>query len=170
MTRLFRSKSCGLVGLTEFSSVPPPSPFLEDDDEDEEEEEEEEDYEYEDQEYNGALRNPISTPFISPGSRFGARGGREGNERGRHGSNQFAVLDILVAALRKSLVTCSVEREDVSSMDISWPTDVRHVSHVTFDRFNGFLGLPTEFEPEVPRKAPSARFASFFFLTRPELV
>ncbi|KAJ9188199.1 hypothetical protein P3X46_003584 [Hevea brasiliensis] len=152
MTRLFRSKSCGIVGLTEFNTVPPPSPFLEDDDE--EVEEEEGDDEYEDEEYNGALRNPISTPFISPGSRFGGRGG--GNERGRQGTNQFAILDILVAALRKSLVTCSVEREDVSSMDISWPTDVRHVSHVTFDRFNGFLGLPTEFEPEVPRKVPSA--------------
>ncbi|KAF2315185.1 hypothetical protein GH714_038368 [Hevea brasiliensis] len=41
-------------------------------------------------------------------------------------------------------------------MDISWPTDVRHVSHVTFDSFNGFLGLPTEFEPDVPRKVLSA--------------
>jgi hypothetical protein len=58
-----------------------------------------------------------------------------------------------------------VEREDVSSMDISWPTEVRHVSHVTFDRFNGFLGLPTEFEPEVPCKVPSARFKFIYFFT-----
>jgi len=28
---------------------------------------------------------------------------------------------------------------------------------VTFDRFNGFLGLPSELEPEVPPRAPSAR-------------
>ncbi|XP_021647380.2 rho GTPase-activating protein 3 isoform X2 [Hevea brasiliensis] len=154
MTLLFRSKSCGFVGFTEFNPVPPPSPFLEDDENDDEEEEGQE---YEDDEYNGALRNPISTPFISSGSTFGERGGGGGNQRGRHGSNQFAILDILAAALRKSVVTCSVESEDViSSMDISWPTDVRHVSHVTFDSFNGFLGLPTEFEPDVPRKVPSA--------------
>ncbi|CAD5193326.1 rho GTPase-activating protein 1-like [Musa acuminata AAA Group] len=41
-------------------------------------------------------------------------------------------------------------------MEIGWPTDVRHVTHVTFDRFHGFLGLPVELEPEVPRRAPSA--------------
>ncbi|VFQ73059.1 unnamed protein product [Cuscuta campestris] len=41
-------------------------------------------------------------------------------------------------------------------IEISWPSNVRHVSHVTFDRFNGFLGLPVEFEPDVPRKPPSA--------------
>ncbi|KAK8969792.1 hypothetical protein KSP40_PGU001348 [Platanthera guangdongensis] len=41
-------------------------------------------------------------------------------------------------------------------MEIGWPTNVRHVAHVTFDRFHGFLGLPVEFEPEVPRRAPSA--------------
>lgn len=41
-------------------------------------------------------------------------------------------------------------------MEIGWPTDVRHIAHVTFDRFHGFLGLPVEFEPEVPRRAPSA--------------
>ncbi|XP_020110216.1 rho GTPase-activating protein 1-like [Ananas comosus] len=41
-------------------------------------------------------------------------------------------------------------------MEIGWPTDVRHVAHVTFDRFHGFLGLPREFEPDVPRRAPSA--------------
>ncbi|OMO68335.1 PAK-box/P21-Rho-binding protein [Corchorus olitorius] len=41
-------------------------------------------------------------------------------------------------------------------MEIGVPTNVRHVAHVTFDRFHGFLGLPVEFEPEVPRRAPSA--------------
>ncbi|OMP02479.1 PAK-box/P21-Rho-binding protein [Corchorus capsularis] len=46
-------------------------------------------------------------------------------------------------------------------MEISWPTNVRHVAHVTFDRFNGFLGLPVEFEPEVPRRAPSASATVF---------
>ncbi|KAL2331920.1 hypothetical protein Fmac_019501 [Flemingia macrophylla] len=46
-------------------------------------------------------------------------------------------------------------------MDIGSPTNVRHVAHVTFDRFNGFLGLPVEFEPEVPRKPPSASASVF---------
>jgi hypothetical protein len=45
-------------------------------------------------------------------------------------------------------------------MEIGLPTDVQHVAHVTFDRFHGFLGLPVEFEPEVPRRAPSARSVS----------
>ena len=43
-------------------------------------------------------------------------------------------------------------------MEIGGPTNIQHVAHVTFDRFNGFLGLPSEFEPDVPKKAPSARF------------
>ncbi|RWW08048.1 hypothetical protein BHE74_00015009 [Ensete ventricosum] len=47
-------------------------------------------------------------------------------------------------------------------MEIGWPTDVRHVAHVTFDRFHGFVGLPVELEPEVPRRAPSARSSHFF--------
>lgn len=48
-------------------------------------------------------------------------------------------------------------KREVVTMEIGAPTNVRHVTHVTFDRFNGFLGLPLEFEPEVPRKPPSAR-------------
>lgn len=46
-------------------------------------------------------------------------------------------------------------------MDISPPTNVRHVAHVTFDRFNGFLGLPDEFEPDFPRRPPSASATVF---------
>lgn len=65
----------------------------------------------------------------------------------------------MLAALRRSVLTCSVGAEEAcgSGMEIGWPTDVRHVSHVTFDRFHGFLGLPVEFEPELPRRVPSAR-------------
>ncbi|KAM6583801.1 hypothetical protein CsatB_010803 [Cannabis sativa] len=162
MTRLFRSKSCGLVGLAEFNTTPP-SPFFncnnDEEDEDEEEEEdndgEEEDFKKQGSNEEESPCNRISTPFIKQGSKA--------NNQGRHyQQNQFAILNILAAALRKSIVTCSVEREDVhSSLDISWPTEVRHVSHVTFDRFNGFLGLPTELEPEVPRKVPSASVSVF---------
>ncbi|KHN38625.1 Rho GTPase-activating protein gacA [Glycine soja] len=46
-------------------------------------------------------------------------------------------------------------------MEIGWPTNVRHVAHVTFDRFNGFLGLPSEFEPEVSTRPPSASATVF---------
>lgn len=49
------------------------------------------------------------------------------------------------------------EANERGAMDIGGPTNVKHVAHVTFDRFNGFLGLPSEFEPDVPKKAPSAR-------------
>lgn len=74
-------------------------------------------------------------------------------------AQQHSVVAVIMAALRKSLVTCSLGAEEVcsSSMEIGRPTDVRHVSHVTFDRFHGFLGLPIEFQPQVPRHAPSAR-------------
>lgn len=76
--------------------------------------------------------------------------------------NQFSMIAILVAAIRKSLVACRFEeREDVISgvhnMEIGWPTNVQHIAHVTFDRFNGFLGLPVEFQVEIPCRVPSAR-------------
>ncbi len=47
--------------------------------------------------------------------------------------------------------------EQQPPMEIGWPTDVRHVAHVTFDRFHGFQGLPVELQPEVAGNAPSAR-------------
>lgn len=88
---------------------------------------------------------------------------RERKERERE-REQLSLLTLLVAAFRKSLIGCrsssSESKELCSSMEIGFPSNVRHVAHVTFDRFNGFLGLPSEFEPEVPRRAPSARLAS----------
>ncbi|GLT79815.1 hypothetical protein SLA2020_512890 [Shorea laevis] len=158
MSVLFRSKSCGHVGLTD-------APFfhrryssdVEDNGGEEEEEFNEEDDD-DDIEGSEITKKQIPTPFVSPESSFGGEG-RNGNSTSK--SNHFTILDIVVGALRKSLVTCGVESDDASPMDISWPTEVRHVSHVTFDRFNGFLGLPTEFELEVPRKAPSASASVF---------
>lgn len=76
----------------------------------------------------------------------------------RHSRDQLSLLALLVTLFRKSLIACKSDRRELCSMEIGWPTDVRHVAHVTFDRFNGFLGLPVEFEPEVPRRAPSARY------------
>lgn len=75
--------------------------------------------------------------------------------------DQLSILTLLIATFRKSLIGCSTTGSDIaSSMEIGWPSNVRHVAHVTFDRFHGFLGLPVEFEPEVPRRPPSARFVS----------
>ncbi|KAK3038760.1 hypothetical protein RJ639_027347 [Escallonia herrerae] len=160
MTRLFRSKSCGVGAQSAFASSPPPSPslYLTNDDDDEEEEEEEE----EDEEFDGGGgyfgNNRITTPFIVP----------DGRQQGQ--GSQLPVLAVLAAALRKSLVTCSVETDDASSLDIGSPKDVRHVSHVTFDRFNGFLGLPVELEPEVSPKVPSARYDQHLTVSFPVCV
>ncbi|CAM8925308.1 hypothetical protein QQ045_022095 [Rhodiola kirilowii] len=54
-----------------------------------------------------------------------------------------------------------MEMEMEIEMKIGLPTNVRHVAHVTFDKFDGFLGLPVEFEPEVLRKPPSASASVF---------
>ncbi|XP_075484679.1 rho GTPase-activating protein 1-like [Primulina tabacum] len=97
------------------------------------------------------------------------RAAREKREKERR--DQLSLLAILVTLFRKSFwVACKTERADFSAaggsggggvMEIGWPTDVQHVNHVTFDRFNGFLGLPVEFEPEVLRRAPSASATVF---------
>ncbi|KAL0389573.1 UNVERIFIED_CONTAM: Rho GTPase-activating protein 2 [Sesamum calycinum] len=82
--------------------------------------------------------------------------------------HQLSLLDFILSALRKSMVsTCRVDRQDqevisaVHHMEIGWPTNVQHITHVTFDRFHGFLGLPVEFEVEVPCRAPSASVSVF---------
>ncbi|MBA0680146.1 hypothetical protein Goari_011861 [Gossypium aridum] len=153
MTGLFRSKSCGLVGLTEFNPAPP-SPFFNptqtnsvDANDDEEKLF---DYEDEEEEENGCYGIPIAP-----------RARRGNSDSTSKENNQLPFRDILTALLRKSLVTCSVDTGDVSSMDISLPTEVKHVSHVTFDRFNGFLGLPIDLQPDVPRRVPSASASVF---------
>ncbi|GMI76063.1 hypothetical protein HRI_001275600 [Hibiscus trionum] len=95
------------------------------------------------------------------GRKRGAKGGLKSSEEEER-QNQISVAALLLAALRKSMVSCRVDIEDeaassaVHHMEIGWPTNVRHVSHVTFDRFNGFLGLPVEFQVEVPGRVPSA--------------
>ncbi|KAI3977691.1 hypothetical protein MKX01_009576 [Papaver californicum] len=156
MTQLFRSKSCVLRHQsTLFDSVPTsPSLYLSNNEEPEEEE-------------SRPFTNPISSGGQDHHERQGSYRARnmrdEPQQQQQH--HQFSVLDILVEALRKSLVTCtstSFSREDeFYSLDIGWPSDVRHVSHVTFDRFNGFLGLPAEFQPEIPGRVPSASVSVF---------
>ncbi|KAK9161083.1 hypothetical protein Syun_007424 [Stephania yunnanensis] len=158
MTQLFRSKSSVAARTAMFDAVPPsPTVYLSEDDyeEEEEEEEEEDDDECEDEdEDESCYMNPTSTPLIEEAER------RQQQQQQSH-HHQFPILAILIDALRKSLVTCTVGKEDLCSMDIGWPTEVRHVSHVTFDRFNGFLGLPVEFQPQLPRRVPSASASVF---------
>ncbi|KAL2536102.1 Rho GTPase-activating protein 1 [Forsythia ovata] len=99
---------------------------------------------------------------------------KEKREKDRR--DQLSLLALLVTLFRKSFwLACKTDREEFSGagsgvgsancgrgvMEIGWPTDVQHVNHVTFDRFDGFLGLPVEFEPEVPRRAPSASATVF---------
>ena len=49
------------------------------------------------------------------------------------------------------------EDSDEERIEIEQPTDVPHVSYITYNRFGGFLGLPTDLEPDVPWRTPSAR-------------
>ena len=103
----------------------------------------------------------------SNGCGGGGAGGSEGKaEDGQQqglGQGQGQVLALVLAALRKSVVLpCQMADADDPAgaawgMEIGWPTDVRHVAHVTFDRLHGFLGLPVEFEHEMPCRVPSAR-------------
>lgn len=89
----------------------------------------------------------------------------EGEEEEEEEEEELSLLALVVTLIRKSLAACnSMKKRELCGMEIGWPTNVRHVAHVTFDRFNGFLGLPVELEPEVPRRAPSARFCLFPFL------
>ncbi|XP_073066131.1 rho GTPase-activating protein 2-like [Primulina eburnea] len=88
--------------------------------------------------------------------------------REKQEDQQLSLLDFILSAFRKSMVSaCRVyraEREVISAvrhMEIGWPTNVQHLTHVTFDRFHGFLGLPVEFELDVPCKAPSASVSVF---------
>uniref|UniRef100_A0ACD5XHH6 Uncharacterized protein n=1 Tax=Avena sativa TaxID=4498 RepID=A0ACD5XHH6_AVESA len=56
----------------------------------------------------------------------------------------------------------SGQQQQQQRMKIGWPTDVRHVAHVTFDRFHGFRGVPAELQPEpAVARAPSASKAAF---------
>ncbi|XP_074564111.1 rho GTPase-activating protein 1-like [Curcuma longa] len=104
--------------------------------------------------------------------RWGVGGGEGGGteieeeeeEEEEQQQQQLSVLAFFLTVFRKSLLGCKSEGAgggDFNSMEIGWPTGVRHVAHVTFDRFHGFLGLPVEFEPEVPRRAPSASTTVF---------
>ncbi|KAI3749313.1 hypothetical protein L2E82_19920 [Cichorium intybus] len=99
-----------------------------------------------------------------------------GNETTKGGSskehqNNLSLVAFIIAALRKAMAACRVDDQNeelkstkpatLQQMEIGWPTDVQHLTHVTFDRFHGFLGLPVEFEVEIPCRAPSASVSVF---------
>ncbi|CAI9769606.1 unnamed protein product [Fraxinus pennsylvanica] len=165
MTRLFRSRSCTVTGLFAAKSMPPEKPFSPNSTSvygDEKPEGDEDEGYFGDFFSDGEFENPVTTPFISPERRHGRWVKGQGRNEHNNNNQQFSVLAMVATALRRSLVTCSVDRDHVASdVDIGWPTDVRHVSHVTFDRFNGFLGLPVELQPDVPRTPPSASASVF---------
>jgi len=96
------------------------------------------------------------------------RGQQAGGSDEEEEEERWSFLALLFELLRKSLLGCRTEgggggdgERGGCGMEIGLPTDVQHVAHVTFDRFHGFLGLPVEFEPEVPRRAPSASASVF---------
>ncbi|RDX91312.1 Rho GTPase-activating protein 2 [Mucuna pruriens] len=96
----------------------------------------------------------------------GGCGGKRARATEEEEQNQLSLVAFLLAAIRKSMVSCRVDPPDdvistVHHMEIGWPTNVQHVSHVTFDRFNGFLGLPLEFQVEIPSRVPSASVSVF---------
>lgn len=115
------------------------------------------------------MRGPVMVTTKGGGGCSGGKGRRGGGEEEHQQQNQVSPAAVLLAALRKSMVACSVESPDdvvsaVHPMEIGWPTNVKHVSHVTFDRFNGFLGLPLELELDIPAPVPSARYLLYFIL------
>ncbi|KAL8232828.1 hypothetical protein R6Q57_002606 [Mikania cordata] len=81
--------------------------------------------------------------------------------------SQLSLLELILAAFRKSMTACRIDdrieepKSKFHQMEIGWPTDVQHLTHVTFDRFHGFLGLPVEFEVEIPSQTPSASVSVF---------
>ncbi|XP_027115525.1 rho GTPase-activating protein 3-like [Coffea arabica] len=179
------------LGILRPTSPPTRSryPHHHEDEDDEKEEEEDDDDYYQDrvEEEDGYFlvkknHSPATTPFIGLEERRSSRRHKSCSSTSRHhhrgdpDDGQFppgGLLAIVVAALRKSLlVTCSGldldtdAADDVSSsnhLDIGWPTDVRHVSHVTFDPFHGFLGLPHDLQYHLPRGniVPSASASVF---------
>lgn len=112
--------------------------------------------------------------MLTRGAGCGGGGGGDGNGGTKGGGaseeeqNQLSLVALLIAALRKSMVACRVDERDdgattaLHQMEIGWPTNVQHLTHVTFDRFHGFLGLPVEFEVEIPCRVPSARYNFVF--------
>jgi hypothetical protein len=85
----------------------------------------------------------IAPPIVDPSLAFRAamQGGGDEEEQGGKQQQQ--------------------QQQEAATMEIGWPTDVRHVAHVTFDRFHGFRGVPEELRREVEGRPPSASATVF---------
>ncbi|BAF09651.1 Os02g0679500, partial [Oryza sativa Japonica Group] len=118
--------------------------------------------------FHGAVPDPLRPPdpLLPPRLRRGGRGGRRGRGGGggggggggrgvRRGGGGDGGRGAGVIAADAAGGEGRRRRRGVRR------GDVRHVSHVTFDRFVGFLGLPADLEPDVPRPAPSASVSVF---------
>ncbi|KAK8960920.1 hypothetical protein KSP40_PGU004012 [Platanthera guangdongensis] len=91
---------------------------------------------------------------VVTGGRCRGSGKKIRREEEKH--RQISLSALLTAAFRKSLAQCHLREEEKRPIDIGWPSEVHHIAHVTFDRFHGFLGLPIEFELQIPHQSPSA--------------
>ena len=109
-----------------------------------------------------------SISLIRRNSSFNRTNGDQ--DRDQASAQLSGLVALVLASVRRSVVTLcrAVEEGDDCALEIGWPTDVQHVTHVTFDRYNGFLGLPQEFQVDVPGRVPSARYrtAIFSFFSR----
>uniref|UniRef100_A0ACD5UUK1 Uncharacterized protein n=1 Tax=Avena sativa TaxID=4498 RepID=A0ACD5UUK1_AVESA len=135
-----------------------PSRTYDDEEEEEEEDDEEEEFdEYDEEEDMEVESDGTASPPPSTMMQSGRGGG---------------LVGAVVGALRRSLVMCTAgavgddddedsDSEGEEEMEIGRPVDVRHVAHVTFDRFGGFLGLPADLEHDVPRPTPSVSASVF---------
>lgn len=104
--------------------------------------------------------------MVRAGCGGGGAGGKgnKGTRRSEEEENQLSLVEILIAALKKSMMSCHLDGDEdiiytADNMEIGWPTNVEHITHVTFDPFSGFLGLPVELQVEVPSQVPSARYS-----------
>ncbi|KAJ4905658.1 Rho GTPase-activating protein 2 [Raphanus sativus] len=80
----------------------------------------------------------------------GGKGKSTAEEEEEEQNQQLSLVEFLLTALRKSVVSCRVDnrQEDrggggissaaVHQMEIGWPTNVRHITHVTFDSVSVF--------------------------------
>lgn len=125
--------------------------------------------EKEEEEETNSLETSSQRRSSSSSRRRSSSDSSSNTEQERRRTSQISMVALVLTTVRKSLLAASCqamppaagEEEDEDKknkiVEIGWPTDVQHVAHVTFDRYDGFLGLPEEFQVEVPHHVPSAR-------------
>lgn len=129
--------------------------------------------EKEEEEETNSLETSSQRRSSSSSRRRSSSDSSSNTEQERRRTSQISMVALVLTTVRKSLLAASCqamppaageeEEEDKKNkiVEIGWPTDVQHVAHVTFDRYDGFLGLPEEFQVEVPHHVPSASQSVF---------